>query len=80
MKKLFILLGIILVLCSCCGNHHECASTNGTNATYVKGSTCNTKIQKINYEGHSYIFVTSQWYEGVGVGFVHDPDCNCGKH
>lgn len=80
MKKLFVLLSVF-ILCSCSGNYREpTSSTNGTQIMYVEGTSANTEIQKVEYDGHRYILVISRWGEGVGTGLVHDPDCNCGRH
>ena len=82
MKKLFILFSVIICSSSCCNNYKQsteqvCRSIG--NVTSITSTGATTKIQKIEYENHSYILVTSIWIEGCGVSLVHDPDCPCNK-
>lgn len=67
MKKILFLFSIVL-LCSCN------AKSDGSNTIYTKEDTVPfSHVEVFKYKGHSYIkFIGNN---RVGVGVVHDPDC-----
>lgn len=40
---------------------------------YLKNEKCSQKMEKINFQGHTYIL----WSGWKNDGCFHDPDCKC---
>ena len=72
MKKKILLLFLILILLSGCGNRKEEV------IEYNKEVHDWLVVKEFNYSGHTYImFKDMDSYYSCASGVIHSPDCNC---
>jgi hypothetical protein len=74
MKKLFLLFGLLICLCSC--EQQEAMIKQQKQETVTK--YFNT-IRHFEYDGHKYISFEQGYSKAATRGVVHDPDCHCVK-
>ena len=73
MKKLLLLLGLLVTICSC--EPSEAIVTNQKQEVAIR---CFQTIRHFEYEGHKYIsFERGHTSSSATMGIVHDPDCYC---
>ena len=72
MKKLLLLLGLLVTICSC--EPSEAIVINQKQEVAV--SYFNT-VRHFEYEGHKYISFEQGYGKAATKGIVHDPDCHC---
>lgn len=73
MKKLLLLLGLLVTICSC--EPSEAIVTNQKQEVAMRRFQT---IRHFEYEGHRYIsFECGHTSSSSTMGIVHDPDCYC---
>jgi len=85
MKKRYgVLLCIALLSCLGCADiRREAELVQAEHEAKVKsvkngeGYNLTSKVERIEFEGHTYIVFREGVPHGVGVSAVHDPDCEC---
>lgn len=80
MKKIltFLAISVMLVFASCSeGNNYAGEKTE--TAHYKDGTQL--QYRRFKFQGHTYIEFTriAIWTYDNMTGYVHDPDCPCGK-
>ena len=73
MKKLLLLLGLLVTICSC-----EPSEAIVTNQKQEVAMNYFQTIRHFEYEGHKYIsFERGHTSSTSTMGIVHNPDCHC---
>ena len=72
MKKLFLLIGLLVCLCSC--EPQEAIIKQQKQETSLRYFQT---IRHFEYEGHKYISFEHGYGKAATKGIVHDPDCHC---
>lgn len=72
MKKLLLLLGLLVTICSC-----EPPQAIVTNQKQEVAMNYFQIIRHFEYEGHKYISFEHGYGQDATKGIVHDPDCHC---
>ena len=72
MKKLLLLLGLLVTICSC--EPSEAIVTNQKQEVAMRRFQT---IRHFEYEGHRYISFECGYTSSSTMGIVHDPDCYC---
>lgn len=72
MKKLFLLLSLVVTICSC--DPSETIVTNQEQEVAMRRFRI---IRHFEYEGHKYISFECGYSTTSTMGVVHDPDCHC---
>jgi hypothetical protein len=72
MKKLLLLLGLLVTICSC-----ERSTAIVTNQKQEAAMSYFHTVRHFEYEGHKYISFEHGYAREATRGIVHDPDCYC---
>ena len=72
MKKLLLLLGLLVTICSC-----EPSTANVINQKQEVAVSYFNTVRHFEYEGHKYISFEQGYGKTATKGIVHDPDCYC---
>lgn len=72
MKKLLLLLGVLVTICSCVPS-----TAIVTNQEQEVTMSYFRTIRHFEYEGHKYISFEHGYGQEATKGIVHDPDCYC---
>lgn len=72
MKKLLLLLGLLVTICSC-----EPSEAVVTNQKQEIAMSYFHTVRHFEYKGHKYISFEHGYGKSATKDIVHDPDCYC---